>query len=73
MKKQRGFADVVFMVAVGTFLFLSGAASKDEPHYSFRDGCKVQTVSAGGYNTESYAHCATLPRVYSGKAWAAAS
>jgi len=40
-----------------------------EPHFSFRDGCTVQSVKAegGGYSYASYDHCKSLPRVYGGK------
>lgn len=58
----------VFMALLFGGLLSGGANLNNEPHFSFRDGCKMQTVSAGGYNQESYAHCANLPRVYGGKA-----
>ena len=51
----------------------AGANAMNEPHWSFRDGCKVEKVqvvaAGGGYSYESRDHCKTLPRVYGGKAW----
>lgn len=42
-----------------------------EPHWSFRDGCKVASVhvpaAGGGYSYASYDHCKSLPSVYNGK------
>ncbi len=48
-----------------------GANLNTEPHWSLRDGCKVQTVKAAGgnYGYESYDSCKSLPRVYGGKEW----
>ncbi len=62
-------ADVTIPIIAFAAGLYAGTHKNDEPHWSFRDGCKVQTVKAagGGYNYASYDHCKTLPRVYSGK------
>lgn len=61
------------METIGLLLFglLVGNTYNDEPHWSFRDGCKVQNSQAanGSYVGDSYDHCKSLPRVYSGKEW----
>lgn len=82
MKKQKGFADVVFMAVFGTMLFASGyyegTGKKQlptfggEPHYSLRDGCTMKNVAmkdGSGNRADSYEHCKDLPRVYSGREW----
>lgn len=49
---------------------VSKSTFSTEPHWSFRDGCKVQRVqvpaAGGGYGYEGYDHCKSLPRVYGG-------
>ena len=65
------FGETLFIAATYGLLMIGGATINNEPHWSFRDGCKVQEVKAvgGGYSSASYDHCKTLPRVYSGKEW----
>lgn len=67
-------------VAGAAIMFGAGAlfaklASPDEPHWSFRDGCAVQSVkveaAGGGYSYASYDHCKSLPRLYGGKEYKA--
>ncbi len=71
-------ADLVIAPAVAGSAIMFGAGalfaklvSNPEPHWSFRDGCKVATVKAegGGYSYASYDHCKSLPRVYGGIEW----
>lgn len=65
--------DLTFPI-VFTAGYLAGKSANNEPHWSFRDGCTVQSVkveaAGGGYSYASYDHCKSLPRVYGGKAWA---
>jgi hypothetical protein len=65
------FAETLIVAVTYGMLFLGGTAVNNEPHWSFRDGCSVQSVKAegGGYSYASYDHCKSLPRVYSGKEW----
>lgn len=58
----------LIILAFGIFV---GNTLNDEPSWSMRDGCKVQTVKAanGPYTYDSYEHCKSLPRVYQGREW----
>lgn len=64
-------ADVIIPVVSFAAGLYAGTSKNDEPHWSFRDGCKSETVKAvgGNYGYTSYDHCKALPRVYGGADW----
>jgi hypothetical protein len=71
---MEALVSALFYLAVIGGPAIGGAQVANEPHWSFRDGCKAEKVlvpaSGGGYSYESYDHCKSLPRVYGGKEWA---
>ena len=64
-------SEIFLIVAAFTVGFQASTHQNDEPQFTFRDGCVVQSVKApgGGYASDSMKHCESLPRVYNGKSY----